>query len=59
VADKTGAGDYGTVNDIAVIWPPGRAPIVLAVYTTQPGKDDKARPELHGDVAKVAIDAFR
>jgi beta-lactamase class A len=59
VADKTGAGDYGTVNDIAVIWPPGRAPIVLAVYLTQPGKDDKIRPEFHGEVAKIVIDAFK
>ncbi|MYN26814.1 class A beta-lactamase [Duganella levis] len=59
VADKTGAGDYGTVNDIAVIWPPGRPPILLAVYVTLPGKDDKARVELHGEVAKVAIEAFR
>jgi beta-lactamase class A len=59
VADKTGAGDYGTVNDIAVIWPPGRPPMLLAVYLTLPGKDDKARTEIHGEVAKVAIEAFR
>jgi beta-lactamase class A len=59
VADKTGAGEYGTVNDIAVIWPPGKAPIVLAVYLTQPGKDDKSRPEFHGEVAKIVIDAFK
>ena len=59
VADKTGAGDYGTVNDIAVIWPPGKAPIVLAVYTTQPNKDDKTRPEIHGEVAKIVIEAFK
>ncbi|MRW90545.1 class A beta-lactamase [Duganella sp. FT80W] len=59
VADKTGAGDYGTVNDIAVIWPPGRAPIVLAVYLTQPGKDDKGRGDIHAEVAKVVIEAFR
>lgn len=59
VADKTGAGDYGTVNDIAVIWPAGKAPIVLAVYLTQSGKDDKHRPEIHGEVAKVIIEAFR
>lgn len=59
VADKTGAGDYGTVNDIAAIWPPGKAPILLAVYLTQPGKDDKLRPEIHGEVAKVVIEAFR
>jgi beta-lactamase class A len=59
VADKTGAGDHGTVNDIAVVWPPGKAPIVLAVYLTQPGKDDKIRPEFHGEVAKIVIDAFK
>jgi beta-lactamase class A len=59
VADKTGAGDYGSVNDIAIIWPPGKAPIVLAIYLTQPGKDDKLRPEIHGEVAKVVIEAFR
>jgi beta-lactamase class A len=59
VADKTGAGDYGTVNDIAVLWPPGQPPIVLAVYVTQPGKDDKAHPELHGEVAKLVIEAWR
>ena len=29
VGDKTGSGDYGTTNDIAVIWPQGRAPLVL------------------------------
>jgi beta-lactamase class A len=59
VADKTGAGDYGTVNDIAVIWPPSRPPMLLAVYLTLPGKDDKARIEIHGEVARVAIEAFR
>jgi beta-lactamase class A len=59
VGDKTGAGDYGTVNDIAILWPPGKAPIVLAVYLTQPGKDDKIRPEILGKAAKIVIDAFK
>lgn len=34
VGDKTVTGDYGTTNDIVVIWPQGCAPIVLAVYYT-------------------------
>lgn len=60
VGDKTGAGDYGTVNDVAVLWPPGgKPPIVLAVYLTQPGKDDKIRPEILGQAAKIVIDAFK
>jgi beta-lactamase class A len=59
VADKTGAGDYGTVNDIGIIWPPSRPPVVLSVYLTQPNKDDKARGDIHGEVAKVVIEAFK
>ncbi|MET8267307.1 class A beta-lactamase [Micromonospora arida] len=39
VGDKTGTGGYGTRNDIAVIWPPDRAPIVLAVLTSRDTKD--------------------
>lgn len=35
VGDKTGAAGYGTRNDIAVIWPPDRAPIVLAVLSSR------------------------
>ncbi|MEC3981300.1 class A beta-lactamase [Amycolatopsis sp. H20-H5] len=33
VGDKTGSGSQGEVNDIAVVWPPGRAPLVISVYT--------------------------
>ncbi len=33
VGDKTGSGDYGVANDVAVIWPPGKAPWILVVFT--------------------------
>jgi beta-lactamase class A len=42
VGDKTGTGDYGSANDIAIIWPPQRAPIVLTIYTAR--KEVKAEP---------------
>ena len=35
VGDKTGGGDWGTTNDVAVIWPPERRPIVVSVYLTE------------------------
>ncbi|MEU9775629.1 class A beta-lactamase [Streptomyces sp. NPDC047968] len=45
VGDKTGSAGYGTRNDIAVAWPPGRAPIVLAVLSSRDapdaGRDDR------------------
>lgn len=35
VGDKTGAGSYGTRNDIAVVRPPGRAPLVVAIMSSR------------------------
>ena len=34
VGDKTGTGSQGTNNDIAVLWPPDRAPLVITAYLT-------------------------
>jgi beta-lactamase class A len=33
--DKTGTGGYGTDNDVAILWPPRRPPITLAVMSTR------------------------
>ncbi len=35
VGDKTGGGERGTTNDVAVLWPPGRAPLIACVYLTE------------------------
>jgi beta-lactamase class A len=34
VADKTGTGSNGTSNDIGVVWPPNRAPVIITAYLT-------------------------
>lgn len=34
VGDKTGSGDNGSFNDVAILRPPGRAPVIAAVYMT-------------------------
>ncbi|WP_425435646.1 class A beta-lactamase [Lentzea kentuckyensis] len=33
--DKTGTGQYSTTNDVGIAFPPGRAPIVIAVLSTK------------------------
>ncbi|MFC0036780.1 class A beta-lactamase [Actinomadura rayongensis] len=44
VGDKTGTGStYGTANDIAVVTPPGHAPVIIAVYTNR--NDPKGSPD--------------
>jgi beta-lactamase class A len=37
VADKTGTGDYGRTNDIAIVWPPHTAPLVVAIMSDRSG----------------------
>jgi beta-lactamase class A len=35
VGDKTGTGQNGSSNDVAIVWPPNRPPILIAVYLTE------------------------
>ncbi|HEI6895497.1 TPA: class A beta-lactamase BlaA [Yersinia enterocolitica] len=55
VGDKTGSGDYGTTNDIAVLWPTKGAPIVLVVYFTQREKDAKPRRDVLASATKIIL----
>ncbi|SAL55186.1 class A beta-lactamase [Caballeronia telluris] len=58
VADKTGTGDYGTSNDVAVLWPPSKAPIVVVIYFTQREQDAKARNDVLASAAKIVAGKF-
>jgi beta-lactamase class A len=40
IADKTGTGKHDTYNDIAIIHPPGRAPILACAYYTEATRPD-------------------
>ncbi len=51
LGSKTGTGDRGSTNDVGVFWPPGRAPIVVAVYLTASRASESAR---NAAVARVA-----
>jgi beta-lactamase class A len=56
VGDKTGTGDYGSTNDIAVLWPPRRAPVTLAIYLTGTAPDAKPRNDIVAQAARVVAD---
>ncbi|PKE29478.1 class A beta-lactamase [Rahnella sp. AA] len=58
VGDKTGSGDYGTTNDIAVIWPENKAPLVLVTYFTQPQQDAKSRRDVLSSAAKIVTQGY-
>ncbi|MFF4878716.1 class A beta-lactamase [Micromonospora sp. NPDC000668] len=59
VGDKTGSGGYGTRNDIAVVWPPDSAPIVLAILSTRDEKDAEYDDKLIAQAAKVTVETLR
>lgn len=59
VADKSGTGGYGTRNDIAVVWPPGGAPIVLAVMSNRDSRDAEPDDALVAQAARATVTALR
>lgn len=58
VGDKTGSGDYGTTNDIAIIWPTNHAPVILVTYFTQPQQDAQARKDVLAAAAKIVTEGL-
>jgi beta-lactamase class A len=42
-------------NDIAVLWPPHGAPIVMAVLSSRAGKDAASADALIADATKLAL----
>ncbi|HDR9371892.1 TPA: class A beta-lactamase [Burkholderia multivorans] len=58
VAAKRGAGGYGTTTDVAVLWPPSRAPIVMAVSFTQPRADAAPRSDVIASAARIVANAL-
>ncbi|ABD88276.1 class A beta-lactamase [Rhodopseudomonas palustris] len=52
VGDKTGSGSHGSSNDVAVIWPQDRAPLIIAAYLTETAGSDDQRNATHASVAR-------
>jgi beta-lactamase class A len=53
VGDKTGSGEHGTTNDIGIVWPPGRAPLLIAAYLTNTSHDVVARETVLANIARA------
>jgi len=52
VADKTGTGRLGTTNDVGLLWPPHRAPLVVVSYLTECKAPADAREAALAGVAR-------
>jgi beta-lactamase class A len=58
VADKSGAGSYGTRNDIALVWPPSGSPIILVIMSSRSAVDASYDNALVARAASVALEGL-
>jgi beta-lactamase class A len=53
--DKTGTADAsGTSNDVAIVWPPARPPLLIAAYLTRSPLDGPGRDRILAAVGAIA-----
>jgi beta-lactamase class A len=53
VGDKTGTGDNGAANDVAIAWPPGRGPVLIAVYMSHGQASWAALNAAHAEIGRL------
>lgn len=58
VGDKTGSGGGGSTNDVGIMWPPERPPILIAVYLTETSKPDEQGNATIAAVARAVAAAL-
>ena len=57
VGDKTGTGNRNATNDIAVMWPPGRMPVIATAYYIDSAEPAEQRDMVLADIGRLAATA--
>ncbi len=58
VGDKTGTGDHGAANDIAIVRPPDRSPILIAAYFVGSSAAPTERERVLRDIGRIVAEAL-
>jgi beta-lactamase class A len=58
IGNKTGRGANGATNDIAIMRPPDRAPVLLAIYSVGSTESANDRAAAIAEVAKIAAESL-
>ncbi|QIV94463.1 class A beta-lactamase [Allofrancisella frigidaquae] len=59
IGDKTGTCEYGTTNDVAIIWPKNKKPIIISIFYTQVDKNAKANDIVIQKITKILLDNLK
>ena len=54
VGDKTGSGSHGETNDVAILFPPRREPLLVTAYYAGSSADAASRSAVLADVGRIA-----
>src|SRR5690606_32745093 len=54
----TCAGEHKATTDVAIAWPPGGAPMVIACFLSHSPVDLEARNAAHAEVARIVAEAW-
>jgi beta-lactamase class A len=55
--DKTGSGERGTTNDVAILWPPMGKPVLVAAYLTGSTVRREQREATLAEVGRAVVAA--
>lgn len=56
--DKTGTGEHGAVNDVAIAIPPGRAPILISAFLSEGKVEHRALVRAHAHIGRLVTQHF-
>lgn len=59
VGEKTGTGDHGTANDVGILWPPQRRPMIVTAFITGSNTMPEAQSVAIADVARAIVSALQ
>ncbi len=58
VGDKTGTGARGAANDVAILCPPGRKPILVAVYSSDSARGYEELTAVLAEAGRIVAQGF-
>jgi beta-lactamase class A len=57
VGDKTGTGNHGATNDIAIVWPNGKPALLIAAYSVGSSASTERLSEMLASAARLIVEA--
>jgi beta-lactamase class A len=54
IGHKTGTGEDGPTNDLAIAWPPGRAPVIITTFYDRTGHTMEQNAAVLAEVGRLA-----